>query len=51
MRESDSEAGRKKIVRGRGRGRGRDGERKRETNLIIRVLRERIRAGQIIRFV
>ena len=51
MRESNGEAGGKKIVRGRGRGRGRDGERKRETDLSVRVLRERIRAGQIIRFV
>jgi hypothetical protein len=47
MRESDGEAGGKKIVRGRGR----DGERKRETDLSVRVLRERIRSGQIIRFV
>ena len=47
MRESDGDAGGKKIERGRGR----DGERKRETYLSVRVLRERIRVGQIIRFV
>ena len=40
MRESNGEARGKKIVRVRGR----DGERKRETDLSIHLLRERIRA-------